>query len=221
MVEKKKKKSEITKAYIYEGAIKLFTKQGFDKTTMRDLASSLDMSLGNIYYHFKNKDDILIHYFRILQDETVSGVTDSLESKLSKQNKIKKIIQTNMDLLKKNSSITKELIKSTSGLSHPLSPFGDELRDCQMGAIELFRRALSEDQKKSEYLDSLAFLYWLYYLGLCLFWANDDSDQSAMTEKLYGLSFPLTYKLVGLTRIGVGKKLLIQISKTMRSILMK
>ena len=220
-IEKKKKKSEITRSYIYEGSLKLFSSKGFNNTTIRDLTSELGISLGILYYHFKSKEDILIHYFRSLQERTNEGTSEILASNKAVSTKILHIIEVNMSLLKEDEGITKDLINSTSNLSHPLSPFGSELKDCQQGAIELFKQALSAEHKPGEYLDSIAFLYWFYYLGICLCWANDNSENNQNTEKLLKITFPLTRKMVTLTRIGVGKSLLIKISNLLKSILIK
>lgn len=219
--EKKKKKSEVTKGYIYDGALRLFSSRGFSNTTIRDLTSELGISLGILYYHFKSKEDILIHYFRSLQDRTNSGTEEVLSSNQTVSNKLLHIIEVNMSLLKEDEGITKDLINSTSNLSHPLSPFGNELKDCQKGAIGLFKRALEAEHKPGEYLDSIAFLYWFYYLGICLCWANDTSENYQSTDKLIKITFPLTRKMVTLTRIGVGRSLLIKISNLLKSILIK
>ena len=221
MKEKKIKKSEQTRNHIYEGAIRIFSENGFEKTTIRALAKELNISLGNLYYHFKSKDDILIHYFKILQQETSSAVSETLKSNKSMKVKVQAVIDENLKLLKKNKSITRDLINSTSNLSHPLSPFGLELQACQKEAIELFKQALTDHSKPGEYLDSIAFLYWFYYLGICLCWANDSSAGAKNTQKLFDVTFPLTLKLISVTKLGVGKKLIINVSVLLKKILIK
>jgi AcrR family transcriptional regulator len=221
MAKKSSQKSELTKKLIYGGALELFAKKGFEKATIRELASELGISLGNLYYHFKSKDDILLHYFRELQRQTVLGVEAALSPKQSVSEKLKVVMMVNWELLKENEAITRGLINATSNLSHPLSPFGKELAECQISALELFKEALKAEHKEGEYLDALAFLYWFYYLGICLCWANDPSKNQAKTQKLFDLSFPLTRKLTALTRIGVGRKLLIQVADLLRAILIR
>ncbi len=221
MKEKKLKKSEVTKSYIYDGAIALFAKNGYEKTTIRGLAKELNLSLGNLYYYFKSKDDILIHYFKTLHDETTLAVAEILSSNESFKVKVRAVIEENLNLLKKSEGITKDLINTTSNLSHPLSPFGKELQNCQEGAIAMFKTALKEHSKSDDYLNAVAFMYWFYYLGVCLCWANDSSPNSKNTKKLIDLTYPLTLKLISITKLGVGKKLIINISNLLKSILLK
>jgi len=43
---------------IVNTSVKLFYKQGFDKTSTRQIAGELNMSVSNLYKYFKNKEDI-------------------------------------------------------------------------------------------------------------------------------------------------------------------
>ena len=40
-------------------AARLFCRQGYDRTTVRELAADVGMQSGNLFYHFKNKDEVL------------------------------------------------------------------------------------------------------------------------------------------------------------------
>jgi AcrR family transcriptional regulator len=53
-----KRQGEMKKR-IQEVAIELFTKQGYDKTSLREIAERLDVSKAALYYHFKSKEEIL------------------------------------------------------------------------------------------------------------------------------------------------------------------
>jgi AcrR family transcriptional regulator len=49
-----------TRERILDVALDLFTDQGFDGTSMREIAERLDISKPAIYYHFASKEDILM-----------------------------------------------------------------------------------------------------------------------------------------------------------------
>ena len=77
----KKRREQITLA-----AIKLFSRKGFHKTTLRDLAEEAGISHGNIYDYVGSKENIffLLHEFMIaLVDsaliESVENITDPIE----------------------------------------------------------------------------------------------------------------------------------------------
>ncbi len=52
--------SASTRARILDVALDLFTDQGFDGTSMREIAERLNISKPAIYYHFASKEDILM-----------------------------------------------------------------------------------------------------------------------------------------------------------------
>lgn len=52
-----------TKEKILETSIKLFNEKGCINTSTRHISDKLGISVGNLYYHFKNKEEILIVIF--------------------------------------------------------------------------------------------------------------------------------------------------------------
>jgi len=52
--------SEERKSQILEAAKKIFSKLGFHKARMSDIAQEADLSKGSIYWYFKSKDDVII-----------------------------------------------------------------------------------------------------------------------------------------------------------------
>lgn len=52
-------KSERSRDSILEAAAKLFRKQGYSATTLRQIAQLANMEAGSIYYHFRSKEVIL------------------------------------------------------------------------------------------------------------------------------------------------------------------
>jgi AcrR family transcriptional regulator len=64
-----KKESEFTKReIILKAAKKLFAENGYESTSVRDIVVAANTSMGNLYYHFPNKHDML----REICDEFVS-----------------------------------------------------------------------------------------------------------------------------------------------------
>jgi AcrR family transcriptional regulator len=48
------------RAQLLDAAARLFCQRGFHATSMRDIAKSVDMLSGSIYYHFDSKQDMLL-----------------------------------------------------------------------------------------------------------------------------------------------------------------
>jgi AcrR family transcriptional regulator len=62
-----------TRQRIQEVALELFAEQGYEKTSLREIAEHLDVTKAALYYHFKTKEDILIS---VAQD--LAGPVDDL-----------------------------------------------------------------------------------------------------------------------------------------------
>lgn len=68
-----------TRDKIIQASIELFNKQGERNVTTNHIAAHLGISPGNLYYHFRNKEDIILsiyeEYARSLLLETLSKVS--------------------------------------------------------------------------------------------------------------------------------------------------
>ena len=56
---KKPEKIEEKHQQIANGALKVFLKKGYHPTTIREIAESAGMSLGQLYHYVSSKDDVL------------------------------------------------------------------------------------------------------------------------------------------------------------------
>src|SRR5262245_57701400 len=63
------RKSEKTREKILDTALTLFRKQGFDGTTMRDVAKQAGVALGAAYYYFPSKEALVMAYYERIQDD--------------------------------------------------------------------------------------------------------------------------------------------------------
>lgn len=64
-----RKKGERTRAHLVRTALELFEKKGFEKTTLRDIASQADVSLGLLYRYYPSKDALVIELYEELSRE--------------------------------------------------------------------------------------------------------------------------------------------------------
>lgn len=55
-----------TRQRIQDVALELFTEQGYEKTSLREIAERLDVTKAALYYHFKTKEDIVVGLFEDL-----------------------------------------------------------------------------------------------------------------------------------------------------------
>ncbi|MEU9302962.1 helix-turn-helix domain-containing protein [Streptomyces sp. NPDC048269] len=55
-----------TRQRIQDVALELFAEQGYEKTSLREIAERLEVTKAALYYHFKTKEDIIISLFEDL-----------------------------------------------------------------------------------------------------------------------------------------------------------
>ncbi|MGW5651217.1 TetR/AcrR family transcriptional regulator [Streptomyces humi] len=55
-----------TRQRIQDVALELFAEQGYEKTSLREIAERLDVTKAALYYHFKTKEEILVSVFEDL-----------------------------------------------------------------------------------------------------------------------------------------------------------
>lgn len=61
----REEKSERSRRQVLDAALRLFSRQGFRATTVREISEAAGVSTGNVYHHFPDKESI----FRSLLDE--------------------------------------------------------------------------------------------------------------------------------------------------------
>jgi AcrR family transcriptional regulator len=71
---------------ILDVALELFNEQGYDKTSLREIADRLGVTKAALYYHFERKEDILLELHMRLHDlgrdvlEQLDGLTDDRDA---------------------------------------------------------------------------------------------------------------------------------------------
>ncbi|MFD0387730.1 TetR/AcrR family transcriptional regulator [Tistrella bauzanensis] len=64
---------------LLQAAAHLFASQGYEATSMRDIASAVGMLPGSVYYHFPSKEDLFV----AVHDEGVRQITDAVEAAIA------------------------------------------------------------------------------------------------------------------------------------------
>src|SRR5215218_7861083 len=60
------------KREILDAASRVFRRRGLHATGMRDIAAELGMAVGNLYYYFKDKEELLA----FVQEDALAGLLD-------------------------------------------------------------------------------------------------------------------------------------------------
>jgi AcrR family transcriptional regulator len=202
-------RAEDTRRKIYEAAMELFREQGFEPTTMREIAAKAGVALGGAYYYFSSKDAIVLAFYRDMQESSNEPVLAALASRKKLKDRIRCVIDKRLELLAPNRKFCAALFRHAPDAADPLSPFSDETRHIRQGAIEHMRIALegSDANVPADLQPRLPYLLWIYQMALIMFWLYDRSPNQERTQRLTGKSLGLLVNLLRLSALPLMKPL--------------
>ena len=85
-------KKELKREAIIQTALKLFSINGFHKTTIPDIAKALGMSVGNLYNYFESKDILAKEIIKYTSNILGQEIRKINSLNISSKDKIKKIV---------------------------------------------------------------------------------------------------------------------------------
>lgn len=162
-------KSRNVEQDIIDAAHKVFQRNGYKETTMRDIASEANINMAMLHYYFRSKDNLFFMVF-----------DDAFNLLYQKIDQI--ITNGKMDLFEKIRIIVSEYISFFETNPHlPLFIMGEVIRNpekigqrikCRIDPIQTFK--IFSDQLQAEYKNGSireisAFLLILNIISLCVF----------------------------------------------------
>ncbi|WP_446744685.1 TetR/AcrR family transcriptional regulator [Silvibacterium acidisoli] len=202
MSPEKIKKSEETRARILEAALRTFQQHGFERATMREIATEAGVAVGAAYYYFDSKEAIVMAFYERAQREMAPKIEEILDNARTPESRLRGVIAYKFEYFAPNRRLMSAL-SAHADPEHPLSPFSKDTAAIRDEDIGFFARAVAESKVKlppriSPYLPRLL---WLYQMGLILFWVYDHSHEQRRTKLLFDQTLKmllLTLKLAGL-----------------------
>ena len=193
-------RAQDTRRRIYEAALALFREQGFEQTTMRDIAAKADVALGAAYYYFTAKEAIVLDFYREVQESNDEAILEAMQGQRKLKDRLRCVFEKRFESLAPNRKFCDALFRHAPDSKDPLSPFSEETRPIRERAMEHLRIAVdgSDTKVNSELKPQLPYLLWLYQMSLILFWIYDRSPHQARTQALMEKSLGLVVNLIRL-----------------------
>jgi AcrR family transcriptional regulator len=104
---------------ILRTAARLFQQQGYDGTSMNDVAAALKLSKGGLYHHFQSKDEILFNLMNHAMDITEERVIAPVKAIADSEERLRTLIRRHIAVVlsERDREITVMLHEN-----HPLTP---------------------------------------------------------------------------------------------------
>jgi AcrR family transcriptional regulator len=196
------KKSEETRARILEAALLVFRERGFERATMREIATESGVAVGAAYYYFESKEAIVMAFYQRAQGEMKPALEAMLDDSHSLEVRLHGLITYKFEYFAANRKLLGAL-SAHADPEHPLSPFSRETSAIREQDIAFFARAVEDSKVKlpASIKPYLPRLLWLYQMGLMLFWVYDRSGKQTRTQMLFEKTLKMlliTLRLAGI-----------------------
>jgi AcrR family transcriptional regulator len=192
-----------TRDLIVETALRLFRDRGFEATTMRAIAAEAGVSVGNAYYYFASKEQLLQAYYDRSQAEHAAACRELLAGERALAARLRGVLRTWVEVSEPYHPFAVKFFKHAAEPSNPLSPFSSESAPARESGIALYREVVegARDRIDKELRAELPELLWLLSMGIVLFWVHDTSPGCERTYRLIDRTVPLIDRLVGLSHL--------------------
>jgi len=188
-----KTKAEATKEKLFETAIRMIAREGFEATTMRKIAAEAEMAPGAIYYHFASKEAVVQEYYRRSHLDHEAELHDFFAREKGLGARLHHVVTTKIKVAEPYKDMAVALFASAANPKSPLSPFSEESRATRESALRQFTELVdgAEDHIHKDLRPLLPKYLWLYEMGVILFWIYDRSKDSRHTYALIDKTVPL------------------------------
>ncbi|MGY0060447.1 TetR/AcrR family transcriptional regulator [Streptomyces sp. LZ34] len=167
-----------TRQRIQDVALELFAEQGYEKTSLREIAERLEVTKAALYYHFKTKEDILISLFQDL--------ARPLDELLAWGQQQPRTLETKQELMRRYSVALESALplfrfmqQNQAAMSH-LRP-GETLKDRMLAVSDLLR---DPDAPLTDQVRSLSALFVMHtsLFAMQQIDADPEDKQKAVLE---------------------------------------
>ena len=151
----------------------LFYKEGYEKTSIRDISRALDISKPGLYHHFSSKQEILYDIIYDFMEKTNRYLKEHMDLIQSPEERLLFIIQSHTRFFVKYPAQTKVVVYEAHSLE---GEFADRFKAKQLEYIEIIKDVLKEimDHAGTKMNLNVATFSILGILNWTIQWYNPD-----------------------------------------------
>ncbi len=195
MARRTKEEAEQTRKDILQAALDMFCEKGYTRTTLDDIAKSINLTKGAVYWYFRNKPDIL-KALMVEDFKTTQAKLDSFMPDIHSLEDLKKHFMFLAHMVDTDSNFRKLLyflllqMEWSTGLINSFQDIIDELR---RRPLETIKKALSYSQNSGQIVSTIdvqatAYTIHAMWSGLLLDKLQDQEKSLQQTAE-YSFDF--------------------------------
>ncbi len=194
MARRTKEEAELTRLAIMRSALDIFCEKGYSKTTFDEIAKRINLTKGAVYWHFRNKPDIIT----TLMKEAFYRANEIISQKvpeITSLDDLKAYFLYDAELIKDNSEYRKFLffiIFQMEWSETLFNKIGGSVKEIRDFPIKKIKEALTNAQKSGEIspdinLDQMAVTVFSLWTGMLNY--SISNNAVAGFPELFGKSF--------------------------------
>ena len=194
MARRTKEEAELTRLAIMRSALDIFCEKGYSKTTFDEIAKRINLTKGAVYWHFRNKPDIIT----TLMKEAFYRANEIISQKvpeITSLDDLKAYFLYDAELIKDNSEYRKFLFFIIFQMEWSVTLFnkiGGSVKEIRDFPIKKIIEALTNAQKSGEIspdinLDQMAVTVFSLWTGMLNY--SISNNAVAGFPELFGKSF--------------------------------
>ena len=206
MTETITRKGEQTRERILDAALELFRERGFEETTMRAIAESAGVAVGNAYYYFRAKEYLVQAFYERTHDEHLEASREVLDSERDFEKRLLGVLRKKIDTAMPYHRLSGVLFRTAADPRNPINPFSHDSEPLRARSTALFTEVLEGSSLKvsnRRLKAELPNLLWLFHMGILLYWIHDDSPGCVRTYRLLERSVFLVVRLITLAKLPI------------------
>jgi AcrR family transcriptional regulator len=175
-------KAFLTRQRILDTALGLFASKGYEKTTMREIATEAGCSLGLTYRYFASKEELVLELYRNLVNQLEEQANQLAAGSIA--DRFQHIILRQFELMAPHRETLGAMFGPALNPQAPAGVFGESTSDVRRQARDIYIKIVSEsrDAPRRGQIEELATILYGLQLALTLFWLQ---DLSPATQKTY------------------------------------
>jgi AcrR family transcriptional regulator len=163
---------------IVESALKLFQRNGYEATTTKSIARHAGIAEGTIFNYFRSKEEIAFYFFDQEVDHAIAAV--KVNRRLAHaplEEKLFALVQNQLEFLAPHERFIGAAFVSSLRPGSPLA-FSSQAFAIRSKYLSFVQELIQESnpRKHTNPMDWWAAqAFWIYYIGVLLYWLNDPS----------------------------------------------
>ena len=188
------RQKEAVRKRIVDAALTLFQSKGFDQTTTRQIARKAKLAEGTIFNYFETKEDIALHFFELEVDHAIATVRTSARLRRAPlEEKLFALIEAQLEFLapyeKFIGAAFVHALRPTSKIAFSIQAL--DLRNRYIAFVQELLQESGSVPSGSVLTWAAPSVFWIYYVGILLYWLNDASKGKRHTLALLDRSLKL------------------------------